>query len=137
MYVPMGAAPPADSLGDAVVFLASDLSAYTTGSTLYVDGGTSASMGFLHWPGTDGRKRLRRPRPPFFREDILDAATAKRGLVTTERRAPPGQAAKATDPGRGNASNRPSERRPKGLYSLRETSVMSPDTACKLILVGT
>ena len=70
MYVPMGVAPPADSLGDAVVFLASDLSAYTTGSTLYVDGGTSASMGFLHWPGPMEWS----PAPPatLFREDILD-----------------------------------------------------------------
>jgi NAD(P)-dependent dehydrogenase (short-subunit alcohol dehydrogenase family) len=70
MYVPMGVAPPADSLGDAAVFLASDLSAYTTGSTLYVDGGTSASMGFLHWPGPMEWS----PAPPatLFREDILD-----------------------------------------------------------------
>jgi NAD(P)-dependent dehydrogenase (short-subunit alcohol dehydrogenase family) len=50
-YVPMGAAPPADAIGDAVVFLASDLSSWTTGATLPVDGGTSASLGFLHWPG--------------------------------------------------------------------------------------
>jgi NAD(P)-dependent dehydrogenase (short-subunit alcohol dehydrogenase family) len=70
MYVPMGVAPPADSLGDAVVFLASDLSAYTTGSTLYVDGGTSASLGFLHWPGAMEWS----PAPPatLFREDIFD-----------------------------------------------------------------
>ena len=51
VYVPMGEAPPAVALGDAVLFLASDLSAWVTGTTLHVDGGTAASMGFLHWGG--------------------------------------------------------------------------------------
>ncbi len=51
MYVPMGEAPPAEALGDAVLFLASDLSAWVTGTVLHVDGGTAASMGFLHWGG--------------------------------------------------------------------------------------
>jgi NAD(P)-dependent dehydrogenase (short-subunit alcohol dehydrogenase family) len=51
MYVPMGEAPPAEALGDAVLFLASDLSAWITGTVLHVDGGTAASLGFLHWGG--------------------------------------------------------------------------------------
>jgi NAD(P)-dependent dehydrogenase (short-subunit alcohol dehydrogenase family) len=70
MYIPMGVRPPADSLADAVVFLASDLSAYITGTTLHVDGGTWASMGFLHWPGAMEWS----PAPPatLFREDIFD-----------------------------------------------------------------
>ena len=51
IYVPMGEAPPAEALGDAVLFLAPDLSAWITGSVLHVDGGTGASLGFLHWPG--------------------------------------------------------------------------------------
>jgi NAD(P)-dependent dehydrogenase (short-subunit alcohol dehydrogenase family) len=51
VYVPMGEAPPAVALGDAVLFLASDLSAWVTGTTLHVDGGTAASLGFLHWGG--------------------------------------------------------------------------------------
>ncbi len=70
MYVPMGEAPPADSLGDAVVFLASDLSSWITGTTMYVDGGTWASMGFLHWPGVMEWS----PAPPInlFKEDLFE-----------------------------------------------------------------
>jgi NAD(P)-dependent dehydrogenase (short-subunit alcohol dehydrogenase family) len=70
MYVPMGVATPAESLGDAVVFLASDLSSSITGITLHVDGGTWASSGFLHWPSAMEWG----PAPPatLFREDIFD-----------------------------------------------------------------
>ncbi|MGZ6979516.1 MAG: SDR family oxidoreductase, partial [Acidimicrobiia bacterium] len=42
VYVPSGSAPPADHLGDAVLFLASDLSAYTTGAVIPADGGLAA-----------------------------------------------------------------------------------------------
>jgi NAD(P)-dependent dehydrogenase (short-subunit alcohol dehydrogenase family) len=67
VYVPMGTAPPAEDLGDAVLFLASDLSASVTGTTLHVDGGTSASLGFLHWPPPLGWM----PAPPaiWFRDE--------------------------------------------------------------------
>jgi NAD(P)-dependent dehydrogenase (short-subunit alcohol dehydrogenase family) len=66
-YIPMGAPPPADHLGDAVLFLASDLAASVTGTTLHVDGGTWAAAGMLHWPG----KRGWAPTPPpiAFRDD--------------------------------------------------------------------
>ena len=69
MYVPMGVPTPAEDLGDGVLFLASDLSASVTGTTLHVDGGTFASSGFLHWPGPSGWG----PAPPagLFREDKL------------------------------------------------------------------
>jgi hypothetical protein len=42
-----------DDLADAVRFLASDLSAYVTGTTIHVDGGTPAALGFLNWPFGD------------------------------------------------------------------------------------
>lgn len=54
MYIPLKASPPAEALADAVLFLASDLSAFVTGTTLHVDGGTMAAAGFLDWPHGDG-----------------------------------------------------------------------------------
>lgn len=54
MYVPLKAAPSADALADAVLFLASDLSASITGMPIHVDGGTMAAAGFLDWPFGDG-----------------------------------------------------------------------------------
>ncbi|MYM00370.1 SDR family oxidoreductase [Novosphingobium sp. FGD1] len=54
MYVPLKSAPPADALADAVLFLAGDLSAFVTGTTIHVDGGTMAAAGFLDWPHGDG-----------------------------------------------------------------------------------
>jgi NAD(P)-dependent dehydrogenase (short-subunit alcohol dehydrogenase family) len=50
-YIPMVTPPPVEVLGDAVLFLASDLSSWITGTTLHVDGGTWAASGFLRWPG--------------------------------------------------------------------------------------
>jgi NAD(P)-dependent dehydrogenase (short-subunit alcohol dehydrogenase family) len=46
-YIPMGEPPPLQDLGNAVLFLASDLSSSITGTTLHVDGGTWAASGFL------------------------------------------------------------------------------------------
>ncbi len=54
MYVPARRAPQSDDLANAVLFLASDLSAFVTGTTLHVDGGTMAAAGFLDWPFGDG-----------------------------------------------------------------------------------
>ena len=53
MYIPMQASPAPNDLANAVLFLASDLSAFVTGTTLHVDGGTSASLGFINWPFGD------------------------------------------------------------------------------------
>jgi NAD(P)-dependent dehydrogenase (short-subunit alcohol dehydrogenase family) len=50
--VPMGRAGHVDEMAGAAVFLASDLSAYVTGQTIHVDGGTSASGGWYHHPET-------------------------------------------------------------------------------------
>ena len=49
-YVPMQLPPAPDNLADAVLFLASDMSRFVTGTTLHVDGGTWAASGFQHWP---------------------------------------------------------------------------------------
>jgi len=54
MYIPLQAQPPVEALADAVLFLASDLSAFVSGMTLHVDGGTMAAAGFLDWPFGDG-----------------------------------------------------------------------------------
>lgn len=54
MYIPRGEQPPVEALADAVLFLGSDLSAFVSGTTLHVDGGTMAAAGFLDWPFGDG-----------------------------------------------------------------------------------
>jgi NAD(P)-dependent dehydrogenase (short-subunit alcohol dehydrogenase family) len=54
MYIPMKAQPSAEDLANGVLFLASDLSTFVTGTTLHVDGGTMAAAGFLDWPFGDG-----------------------------------------------------------------------------------
>jgi 3-oxoacyl-[acyl-carrier protein] reductase len=50
--IPMGRAGHVDEMAGAAVFLASDLSSYITGQTIHVDGGTQASSGWYHNPGT-------------------------------------------------------------------------------------
>jgi NAD(P)-dependent dehydrogenase (short-subunit alcohol dehydrogenase family) len=54
LYIPQKAPPSQEALADAVLILVSDLSRSITGITLHVDGGTSASLGFLDWPFGDG-----------------------------------------------------------------------------------
>jgi len=53
-YVPMKRAPTPEEVVDGVIFLASDLSRTVTGTTLHVDGGTYAAMGWIDWPEGDG-----------------------------------------------------------------------------------
>jgi 3-oxoacyl-[acyl-carrier protein] reductase len=60
--VPMGRAGHVDEMAGAAVFLASDLSAYVTGQTLHVDGGTSAAGGWYHHPQS-GHYILGQPTP--------------------------------------------------------------------------
>jgi NAD(P)-dependent dehydrogenase (short-subunit alcohol dehydrogenase family) len=50
--VPMGRAGHVDEMAGAAVFLACELSAYVTGQTIHVDGGTYASGGWYHHPET-------------------------------------------------------------------------------------
>ncbi|OAA29630.1 dehydrogenase of unknown specificity, short-chain alcohol dehydrogenase like [Frankia sp. EI5c] len=49
--IPMGRAGELTDISGCVVFLASALSSYLTGTTLHPDGGTYASSGWLNWPG--------------------------------------------------------------------------------------
>jgi 3-oxoacyl-[acyl-carrier protein] reductase len=50
--IPMGRPGKVTDISGCAVFLASDLSAYITGTTLHPDGGTFASSGWLNWPGS-------------------------------------------------------------------------------------
>lgn len=54
MYIPLKAQPGTEDLANGVLFLASDLSSFVTGTTLHVDGGTMAAAGFIDWPFGDG-----------------------------------------------------------------------------------
>ncbi|WP_024804545.1 SDR family NAD(P)-dependent oxidoreductase [Nocardia sp. BMG51109] len=48
--IPMGRVGDPTDVSNCVVFLASRLSSYLTGTTLHPDGGTHASSGWFHWP---------------------------------------------------------------------------------------
>jgi 3-oxoacyl-[acyl-carrier protein] reductase len=50
--IPMGRPGQMTDVSSCVVFLASGLSSYVTGSTLHADGGTFASSGWFNWPGS-------------------------------------------------------------------------------------
>lgn len=50
--IPMGRAGAVTDVSGCVVFLASGLSSYVTGTTIHPDGGTYASSGWFNWPGT-------------------------------------------------------------------------------------
>ena len=51
MAIPMGRVGTYEDIGGCVLFLASDLSRYVTGTTLHPDGGAMASSGWFNWPG--------------------------------------------------------------------------------------
>lgn len=48
--IPLGRAGQVADIANSVVFLASGLSTYITGTTLHPDGGTFASAGWFNWP---------------------------------------------------------------------------------------
>ena len=51
-WIPLGRFGVPDDTAGAVLFLASDLSAWTTGSTVHVDGGALAAAGWYRVPGS-------------------------------------------------------------------------------------
>lgn len=50
--IPMGRVGTVHDISNAVVFLASGLSSYITGTTLHPDGGTFTASGWFNWPDT-------------------------------------------------------------------------------------
>lgn len=54
LYVPQNRNPSTEDLANAVLFLVSNLARSILGQTIHVDGGTSATMGFINWPHGDG-----------------------------------------------------------------------------------
>ena len=48
--IPMGRLGVPADIANSVVFLASGLSSYMTGTTLHPDGGTYAASGWFNWP---------------------------------------------------------------------------------------
>jgi NAD(P)-dependent dehydrogenase (short-subunit alcohol dehydrogenase family) len=50
LSIPMGRVGVPTDISGAVVFLATDLASYITGTTLHPDGGTFASSGWFNWP---------------------------------------------------------------------------------------
>jgi 3-oxoacyl-[acyl-carrier protein] reductase len=51
LTIPLGRKGRAEDVGSCVLFLASDLGAYITGTTLHPDGGALAASGWMDWPG--------------------------------------------------------------------------------------
>lgn len=66
--IPMGRGGDVAEVAGCVVFLASDLSSYLTGSTLHVDGGTYASSGWFNWPNTGFSNSV----PPDVQRRLVD-----------------------------------------------------------------
>ena len=67
LTIPLGRKGRPEDIGNCVVFLASELSSYITGTTLHPDGGALASSGWMHWPD-DGFTT----RPPAWVLDQLE-----------------------------------------------------------------
>jgi len=50
LTIPLGRKGRPEDVGNCVIFLASELSSYITGSTLHPDGGALAASGWMNWP---------------------------------------------------------------------------------------
>jgi len=51
MSIPMARYGTHEDLAGPVLFYASDLSRYVTGTSMLIDGGTIAAAGWFEWPG--------------------------------------------------------------------------------------
>jgi len=67
--IPMRRVGRYEDVGNAALFLASDLSSYITGETLHPDGGAHASAGWFNWPRTGWGNT-----PPPWVVDLLEGA---------------------------------------------------------------
>lgn len=67
LTIPLGRKGRAQDVGNCVLFLASEMSSYITGTTLHPDGGALAGSGWMLWPD-DGFTA----RPPAWVLDHLD-----------------------------------------------------------------
>lgn len=70
--IPMGRPGDVTDVSGCVVFLASNLSSYLTGTTLHPDGGTFASSGWFNWPDTGWSNNV-----PADVLSFLDAPTVR------------------------------------------------------------
>jgi 3-oxoacyl-[acyl-carrier protein] reductase len=70
--IPMGRVGVPSDISNAVIFLASGLSSYITGTTLHPDGGTFACSGWFNWPGSGYGNML----PPDVLDLLRDAGQA-------------------------------------------------------------
>lgn len=50
LTIPLGRKGTPEDIGNAVLFLASEMSSYITGTTLHPDGGALAASGWMNWP---------------------------------------------------------------------------------------
>jgi NAD(P)-dependent dehydrogenase (short-subunit alcohol dehydrogenase family) len=67
LTIPLQRKGEATDVGNCVLFLASELSSYITGTTLHPDGGALAASGWMDWPGEGFVAR-----PPAWVLDRLD-----------------------------------------------------------------
>jgi NAD(P)-dependent dehydrogenase (short-subunit alcohol dehydrogenase family) len=67
LTIPLQRKGEASDVGNCVLFLASELSSYITGTTLHPDGGALAASGWMDWPGEGFVAR-----PPTWVLDRLD-----------------------------------------------------------------
>lgn len=77
--IPMGRLGVPTDISNAVVFLASGLSSYMTGTTLHPDGGTLASSGWLNWPGSGYGNMLPPDVLDMLRSESMSESTSESG----------------------------------------------------------